>query len=67
MQGTTPLASEQELSTEVRTGLGNRVYRQSVLNMLQRDPAKRPPMSEVVRQWTSVFQQTTMGAGGGDA
>jgi hypothetical protein len=61
--GATPLASEQDLAPEVHKGLGNRVYRDTVLQMLSRDPAMRPDMSELVRKWTSVFQENTMTPG----
>lgn len=57
--GEKPFASEQELSAEVRKGLGNATYRESVIAMLSRDPAQRPTMSELVHRWTNVFQQTT--------
>ena len=60
LTGTQPLPSELPLSPRVRRGLGNRAYRDSIMCMLSRDPAARPPVAEVARRWAAVFQQTTL-------
>jgi hypothetical protein len=56
LTGKLPLASEQPLSAEVRRGLSNKTYRETVVAMLHRDPQLRPTVSELVHDWTSVFQ-----------
>jgi serine/threonine protein kinase len=63
LKGNLPLASEQPLSAEVRHGLGNKTYRETVVAMLNRDPQLRPTVSELVHDWTSVFQQATITSG----
>jgi serine/threonine protein kinase len=60
LKGKLPLASEQPLSAEVRRDLGNKTYRETVVAMLNRDPQLRPTVSELVHDWTSVFQQATI-------
>jgi serine/threonine protein kinase len=60
LKGKLPLASEQPLSAEVRRGLGNKTYCETVLTMLNRDPQLRPTVSELVHDWTSWFQQPTI-------
>jgi hypothetical protein len=60
LEGKLPLASEQPLSAEVRRGLGNKTYCETVLSMLNRDPRLRPTVSKLVHDWTSWFQQPTI-------
>jgi hypothetical protein len=60
LTGKLPLASEQPLSAKVRRGLGNQTYRETVVEMLNRDPQLRPTVSELVHDWTSVFQKSTI-------
>ena len=62
LTGKTPLPSERELSPDVHRGLANPTFRTTVVNMLSRDPARRPSMAELVHSWTSLMmQQTTSG------
>ena len=58
LTGVKPLPTEQPLSEEVRRGLGNSAYRDSVIAMLSREPTQRPTIDDVVQRWTSVFQST---------
>jgi hypothetical protein len=60
LKGKLPLATEQPLSAEVRRGLGNKTYRETVVAMLNRDPQLRPTVSEFVHDWMSVYQQSTI-------
>jgi serine/threonine protein kinase len=60
LKGQLPLASEQPLSAEVHRGLGNKTYRETVVAMLNRDPQQRPTVSQLVHDWMSVFQQSTI-------
>lgn len=62
--GARPLPTEQPLTAEVKRGLGNRVYRDSVVAALSRDPAARPSVGQLVRDWTGVFQAGTFSAEG---
>jgi hypothetical protein len=61
--GKTQLASEQPLTPEVRKGLGNPTFRETVVAMLARDPAARPKVADLVQRWTGMVQQTTMTVG----
>ena len=61
LAGARPLVIEQELPLEAKKGLGNRAYRNSILAMLSRDPAARPTVGQLVKEWKAVFQQTTFG------
>jgi hypothetical protein len=58
--GKTPLPSEQPLTPEVRKGLGNPTFRDTVVAMLARDPAARPQVPDLVQRWTSMMQHTTV-------
>jgi hypothetical protein len=60
LTGDAKLVTEQTLSSQARQGLGNKIYRDSVIAMLDRDPSRRPPMSQIVHNWTSVFKQATL-------
>jgi hypothetical protein len=60
LTGVTQLVTEQTLSAQARQGLGNKTYRDSVIAMLDRDPSRRPTVSQLVHDWTSIFQQATM-------
>ena len=57
--GKTALASERELTPEVHRGLGNNVFRTTVVAMLSRDPAARPSMASLVQSWQGLFMQRT--------
>ena len=57
--GNKQLPTEQPLTAEVKKGLGNKVYRDSIVGALARDPAQRPSVAQLVEQWTSVFQHAT--------
>lgn len=50
------LPSEQPLTAEVKQKLGNKVYRDSIIAALARDPRQRPTVKQLVERWTSVFQ-----------
>ena len=56
LSGLRPLPTEMPLTAQARTGLSATPFRQSVLAMLSRAPARRPGISEVVKCWMSVFQ-----------
>jgi hypothetical protein len=60
LTGVTQLATEQALTLQAWQGLGKKTYRDSVIAMLDRDPSKRPPVSQLVRNWTTVFKQATV-------
>ena len=62
VQGSRPLASELRLSSQVKDGLKGHCG--MVLKMLQRNPAKRPAMSEVVRHWTQQHSTESIIGGG---
>ena len=57
--GKTALASERELTLEVYRGLVNPVFRATVVAMLQRDPAQRPTMADLVRSWQGLLMHHT--------
>ena len=61
LTGKTALASERDLTPSVYRGLANQTFRTTVVAMLQRDPAQRPKMADLVHSWQSILmQQTTM-------
>ena len=59
LTGKTVLASERDLTPEVHRGLANSTFRTTVVAMLQRDPAQRPKMADLVHSWQSVWMQQT--------
>jgi hypothetical protein len=62
--GKTPLPAEQPLTPEVRKGLGNPTFRETVVAMLSRDPAARPRVPDLVQRWTGMMQHATVMAEG---
>ena len=55
LTGKTALASERDLTLEVYRGLANQTFRTTVVAMLQRDPAQRPTMADLVHSWQSIL------------
>ena len=53
--GAKQLPSEQELTAEAQRGLGNSVFRNSIVAALHRDPKQRPTVAQLVQDWTSVL------------
>jgi hypothetical protein len=54
LTGDAQLVTEQTLSSQARQGLGNKMYCGSMIAMLDCDPSRQPPMSQIVQNWTSL-------------
>jgi serine/threonine protein kinase len=56
--GSGQLPTEMPLPPETRQKLGGSVFRVSLMKTLNRNPADRPSVDDLVKNWTSIFQST---------
>jgi hypothetical protein len=55
LEGDILLPTEVPLSLDVQEGLGDVLFRRSVLGMLQRDPSERPAVRDLLAIWLDTF------------
>jgi hypothetical protein len=59
LKGEKPLPCEGDIPEELRKRLGPTAFRKTILSMLHREPAQRPAIGSLLKQWTSVFEHTS--------